>query len=60
MKLSWEAIRVLLRRSRYTGAAILHCAEGVVKTLEIPPEPRPSQRFEIDNPLDNAPETGAK
>lgn len=45
--LTWDEVRALLRRSAYTGPVIIHCAEGQPKVLEIPADPRPSQRFII-------------
>lgn len=47
--IAWDAVRALLKQHAYTGPAVLHCAEGEPKMLEIPAEPTPGLRFTIDN-----------
>lgn len=44
---SWAEIAALLKGSRFTGAVILHCAEGEPKDLEIPPVSARSQHLKI-------------
>ena len=46
---TWDGVRALLKQHSYTGPAVLHCAEGEPKMLEIPAEPVVGQLYRIND-----------
>lgn len=45
LRMDFVSALALLKKWRYTGVLMLHCAEGVPKVLEVP---GPAARLEID------------
>lgn len=46
--MTWREFVKLLRQWRYTGALLVHCAEGTLQRVEVP---QPPLRMKLDNGL---------